>query len=891
MIDTNKGTIKKNGIFTLMLALCLLTVNAANYMPLPINFSSLLTYTNTNGLDTVPKTDTTPKKQIQIDTIDFKIATDGIDDIVEYTADDSAVYDVPTKKFYLYGKKNKVTYAQNNLSAPIIEFDQANDIMSAFLKKDSTGKIISRPIFEQDDLVSMADTLRFNLKTGKGITKNTYSKQGEIFIQSETLKKVDSNTLYAKRTKFTTCNLDKPHFAFVSNKVKIINQKAAFTGPVHPEFEDVPLPITFPFGIFPLKQGRRSGLLPPSFNTNEQLGLSLDGLGYYKILSDVWDITGRATIYSYGGYTAAVSPRYFKRYKYTGGLNIEYQNFKNVDRTGSKNFNLRWNHGSDFKARPGETFGANVNIASAKFNQNIPNNPGRRFTNTLTSSITYSKAWKDKPFNLTVSANHTQNNTTKSVQLDLPTVGFNVNTIYPFKKTERIGPEKWFENIGIGLSTNIRSNTTFFDTTGNFFKAATTNYRWGAQHSIPITLSLPSLGPLQIAPSVSYNESWHQKQLLRSWNNTNEKVDTTYRNGFFRTSNVSFGLNASTRIFGMFGFKKGSRIQAIRHEIRPQFGINYTPDINKDAFQIVQVTRTGVKNLLGKYDNSAASGPSPGRFGGITFGLDNIVQMKVADKTDTSAAATKKVSLIDGLNFRAAYNFLADSFKLSPINVEFRSNLFEKINISAGAQFSPYQEDSLGNQIDQLVWKKRALTLGALTQANISLSTSITGGKPENQANSQLQQQQLLRQANLSNANGMPLDEYEREAAYINNNPAEFADFSIPWDLNFSYALTYTRVRNTNYIGYSSQINQNINGGGSINLTPKWKFTLTGSYDITNTNLGLVTASISREMHCWQMNINYSKSQNNTFFNITINPKSSILRDLKINRTRYFFDF
>ncbi|MBK7885267.1 MAG: LPS-assembly protein LptD [Chitinophagaceae bacterium] len=279
-----------------------------------------------NTRDTIPVTDT----------FSFKKSASGLDAPVTYHADDSMILDVPTKKIILYGKETKVKYTDNELIAPHIEFDQRTNLVSAYLTKDSLGEVISYPTFLQADFKTVSDSIRFNMKTGKGLTKGTYTRQGEMYVYGEKIKKADSAVFYALNGRFTTCNLDTPHFAFVSKKIKFINKKMAFTGPVHPEVEGVPLPVVFPFGIYPLQQGRHSGFLAPTFTANDQLGLALEGLGYYKILSDNWDIVARGTLYSYGGWTFNASPRYVKRYRYQGSLGLDVQHFKDIDKAGQR---------------------------------------------------------------------------------------------------------------------------------------------------------------------------------------------------------------------------------------------------------------------------------------------------------------------------------------------------------------------------------------------------------------------------------------------------------------------------------------------------------------------------------------------------------------------------
>ncbi|RYY71044.1 MAG: LPS-assembly protein LptD [Chitinophagaceae bacterium] len=866
--------------------------NANFHISLTADTVPVTTAKNQNIADTIilPSSDSTALK---VDTFNFKIAKGALDVPVEYHADDSMVMSVPDKNIILYGKKSTVDYDNNNLEAPHIEYNQATNLVKAHLVKDSTGKVISYANFKQGDMTTKSDSILFNMKTGRGLTKGTYTVQGEMFVYAETIKRVDESVFYAKRGRFTTCNLDTPHFAFVSEKIKFINKKMAFTGPVHPEFEGVPVPIVLPFGIYPLTQGRHSGLLAPSFTANDQMGLALEGLGYYKILSDNWDVIARGTLYSYGGWTASLAPRYMKRYRYQGNIGLDIQRFKtnfkgDPDFTSSQTFNVRWSHNMDTKARPGVTFTANVNAGSTKFNEQVPNNPRLNFNNQLYSSISYAKVWKDRPYNIAISANHNQNSVSRLINVNLPDLVFNVNTLYPFRKKEQVGTPKWYENLGVALNTNAKSLTSFYDsdTLGTIPNQIRNNLQWGASHNIPITLSLPQLGPLQISPSVSYSERWYQQKSRYSWNGLLNKFDTTVSKGFYTAREMSFGLGASTRIFGMFAFNKG-RVKAIRHEIRPFVSISYRPDMNGRYFYTTQVDASGRTARFSEFDRSIYSPYSEGRFGGMSFGIDNNISMKVKDKKDTSAAAMKKVNLIDGLSIASSYNFLRDSFKLDPISMSARSNLFEKINITASALFDPYQTDSIGDRVDKLIWKNKPLSFGRMLSAQVSMQASFRGGDNDGKKNPQEQQ---LMDPNMYNNTGMPLDEYQQELAYISNNPGEFVDFSIPWDISLGYSFRFNKERNANLIGYANKISQDVNWNSSVNLSPKWKIGINGFYNITENELGTISMFLSREMHCWQMAINISPVGRFKFFNLTISPKSSLLRDVKVNRTRYFVD-
>lgn len=838
--------------------------------------------------DTIPVNalDTSLKKIRVTDTINVKISKDSLDAPVTYAASDSMVFDVPARKITLYNKSS-TKYKDLDLSAYKIEMDQEKQIVVASYTRDSTGNLVGRPKFLQGGNNMDSDSITYNIKTEKGITSSTYTTQGEMYVFGERIKRISENEFFALRGRFTTCNLDTPHFAFVANKLKFINQKLAISGPIHPEFEGVPVPVYVPFGFFPLSQGRHSGLLPPQFTANEQFGLGLEGLGYYKVLSDNFDVTLRSDIYSYGGYRLNLTPTYMKRYRYRGQFNLAYQNTRFLSDAGVKeyesnrSFNIYWSHSVDSKARPGTTFSANVNAGSTKFNRYVANNPTLNFQNQLNSSINYSKNWDNK-YNMTISANHNQNNNTRLVNLSLPNISFTATNFYPFQKKEFVGEPKWYEKLGIGLNSNVSSQASFYDSLFSFRQLIDT-FQWGAQHNIPITLSLPALGPLQIAPGISYQEKWYAQRFTRQWNRNSKKVDTVISKGFFTARDVSFSVGVNTAVFGTFaGFGKNSRIKAIRHVIRPSVSANYKPDLAKKHFYSTQIDTTGREFRFSPFDGTIHGAFGEGRFGGISFGVDNNLEMKVRSKTDTIEGSDSKIKLIDGFGFNGGYNFLADSFKLSIFNVYVRSTLFEKINITAGAVIDPYAVDASGFRQNRYVWQDGKYSLGRLTNGNIAISTSFRSKEKEKSKVEPGQQ-------NGDQGLPMTMEEQQAELNYIRSNPAEFADFNIDWSINVSYSLSFSRNFLADYSGFKTDVNSNLSLNGDFNLTPKWKMGMNTYYDFKTASIQSLTMFLSREMHCWQMSINVTPVGLYRYFNITINPKSSLLKDIRVNRSRYFY--
>jgi lipopolysaccharide assembly outer membrane protein LptD (OstA) len=249
----------------------------------------------------------------------------------------------------LYGKA-KTVYKDIELTAPKMELDQETQILTAVKSVDSTVNLSTGPILHKAENKFQSDTIRYNFKTQKGLTKNTYTMQGEMVMIAQDTKRI-GDVVYSRKGTISTCNLDDPHFGFRYDKIKVVNNKVAITGPIHPEFEGVPIPIYLPFGFFPMKQRKTFRYSLHQLYGNEDFGLGLEGLGYYKVLSPYFDVTTRANIYSYGGWTFNVVPTYRKRYRYQGQMNFSIQNTKynfkgDPDYLVNKSYQIMWSHSS-----------------------------------------------------------------------------------------------------------------------------------------------------------------------------------------------------------------------------------------------------------------------------------------------------------------------------------------------------------------------------------------------------------------------------------------------------------------------------------------------------------------------------------------------------------------
>jgi hypothetical protein len=363
------------------------------------------------------------------------------------------------------------------------------------------------------------------------------------------------------------------------------------------------------------------------------------------------------------------------------------------------------------------------------------------------------------------------------------------------------------------------------------------------------------------------------------------------------------GLGFNTAIYGKYEFKK-SRILAIRHVIRPTLSINYQPDLSSKHYYTDTVNTSGQTFRFSEFEGSLYSGYGEGKFGGMSFQLDNNVEMKLRPKrsknlTDLSAVTDstqqeggeavepeepKKIKLIDGYGLTASYNFFADSMKLSTIQMYFRTNLFEKINISAGATLDPYKVDSFGHSISKYAWTGGKFKVGRISSANIAVSATFQSKVKDDKKEQQKKQQMQ----DLRNDPALLADQ-QRLLDYMRQNPAQFVDFNIPWSISISYSLYFREQFKADYSGFEKIFTSASNFNGSFNLTPKWNFSVNGSFDFDTKKIQTFNMSVSREMHCWQLSINVNPTPPYKYFSFTISPKSGLLQDLKINRNRSFY--
>ncbi|MGB7785352.1 MAG: putative LPS assembly protein LptD [Salinimicrobium sp.] len=819
-------------------------------------------------------------------------------DQVVYTAEDYMRLSPRENRLYLYNNA-EVTYGDIHITAGKIILDNERNEVYAYGIPDSTGAYSQKPVFTQAQSEVRPDSIRFNFETEKALVFNSRTTQGEFKVLGQVTKRENDSVYYMRNVKFTTSeDEENPDYYFYARRIKFVPDKKIVSGLVNMYIADVPTPLGLPFGYFPMTDEETSGFIIPSFGEDNQRGYYLQNGGYYFAINDYVDLTVLGDYYTNGSYGLRMESSYALRYRFRGNLSFRYEKLLNSERgfpdfSESSIYNLRWYHTQDQKASPNSRFSASVNLGSSDYYQASTNqmNSGNRLTNTLSSSVSYSKTFPIEPqVNLSITATHSQNTNTKQINMTLPTVQASVARVYPFEP--KIGAKKGIiENIN--LQYNFRGENRFRTTDSLFFTPEMfRDATMGMQHSIPVTTNFKLLDYLSVTAGGNYTENWVFKTFERSYDEElqREVIDTI--NGFdsFRTYN--FNSSIGTTVYGMVNFSGKGKYQAIRHVMRPSISYNINPgfDYYYDSYTIPE-TADGQDERIVDYSRFQGTlyGP-PGKVfsSSIGFSLSNTFEAKVKDSVD---AEPRKVKLLNNLNFSTSYNLAGDSLKLSPISVRGSIPLAEKLDINFGTNLDIYALNNNNRRIDKLNINNGG-SLFRMTNANVSFgysfsSRDFSGGKE----NVNRLENQTFRNGGRPDdlfgkdmdTDGTFYDEHEEDVADEDPNQPEnqWYNFGIPWDLRLAYSMNYSNTARQNEISSHS-----LMFSGNVELSPKWTVGVSSGYDFVNQGFTLTQLRFARDLESWRMTFDWTPFGVYKQWNFFIGIKSSLLRDIKYEKRR-----
>ena len=818
-----------------------------------------------------------------------KQKSSGLDAPVEYAAADSMVYDAEVGLAFLYGKA-KVNYQDMQLDAAAITMNMDSSLVHATGRRDSTGTLHDKPVYRQGSDNYDSENMSFNFETKKGFISNVATTQGNGFLQSQNSKRTDDGTLYLQHAKYTTCDAEHPHFYLKLSRAKVQPGKETIFGPAYLVVEDVPLPIAIPYGFFPFNKSYTSGFIMPTYGDETNRGFYLRDGGYYFAVNDHFDVKALGEIYTKGSWGLSGETNYNRRYHYSGNFYVSYlrtvEGEKNMpDYSVTKSLKVQWSHRKDPKASPNSTFSARVNFASENYERkNLESmyNPLSYSQSTRASSVSYSRTFPSIGLNLSTSANLSQNMRDSSVAVTLPDLSITLNRVYPFRRKRQAGKERWYEKISFSYSGQLSNSITTKES--KLFKSnIVKDWRNGMQHNIPIDANFQLFKYINISPNFSFHDMMYMKRVKRDWDDERqvEVRDTTY--GFYNLYDWRVGISANTTLYGFYKpWKKlfGDKIMAIRHVFKPNVSFSYAPDFTTSRYgyfdSYVKTDEFGNVSTVtySPYEGALYGYPTGKKQGMVNMSVSNNVEMKV--KSDKDSTGMKKISLIDELSGSLSYNFAAKTRPWSDLNMRVRLKLTESYTFSMAANFATYaykfDENGHVTTSDRTEWSYGRFGRFSGMSQNLSytfnnsslnkLRNLFTGKKNEEKEDldvSDDEDSEDLEDANLDpDIKKAKKGGKKKEKAQVDKDG--YLSFSMPWSFTVSYGISMfedrskqIKVRN---MRYPFSFNQTLNFSGFLRIAEGWNITFSSGYDFNFHRLSMTTASLSRDLHCFEMSCN-----------------------------------
>lgn len=837
----------------------------------------------------------------------------GLDSTVVYTARDSLIYNFDKRTADLFGKA-KADYKAMHLTGPRITVDHVSKTMHSSAASDSTGKPSELPVFTDQSGSFTAEVMTYNYQTRKGDTTGFSSQDEEGFYRGRKVRRMPGGELYIKDGVYTTCDLEEPHYWFEGSDMKIVPGDRLVSRPfvmyIHPEIFHRRLPkipiLALPFMSVPISNKRASGFLVPGLGSGGKRGTYFSDFGYFWAIDDYTDLRLEGDYALNGSWRAGQRFRYKYRGQVEGTVESEFETVlvNHPDDPAYEEFsnrNIRILHHQQFD--PTSKLDLNLQYLGGDREFDVSSiNLENIITQQATSYASFLKSWDSGNRVLSIGYQRVDGLDTDNLT---QTVSGSIyqSQIYPFRSDLQGLDDDWRSRLW--LQPSVSFSGTFSDVsqvrtdfyTGNagvefgYLHDFAPGYRATVTQGVNIQrldqqkTGVPDLSGTRVElPFKVQSTLFRYLNLTPSVTFTNYRVNRTRAydadGSAFRTvdepdsySTMVFQLDAQTRLYGVLntGFLENLvGLKAIRHTFIPTVSFIANPDYRGTGYDYYGSYPSGRYN---RFEDSLYPGVlEERRYVGVT--LQNLFHGKfrnpgaVADTDGDGQSADRTVQLLS-LTATGGYNFAAETFPISPLNITLSSNaIAPAFQMTAGANYDFYAFDyATGQRVNQLNSKAGGGLLRFLN-GYLNMSVDVSGT---------LRSHYDVER----DREGAPYVSKVQQAIFRDRlTNGEVVQFSplLPWSLRASLYLysdkTDPRTPTSSAL---------LNTSARVSLSRNWQAGVNTSYDLKTKEFIYPTLVLYRDLHDFQFSFQYVPSGEYRSYMIEIAMKPPQLRDLRIS--------
>lgn len=903
---------------------------AALLMLLPLLTAGAQEVEFTEPGDSLKVIELTDSLQVPVDSAATVQEEDGVDTLVHYAAD-SIDFDVIRRVTYLNGNAS-ILYKDMRLDAGQIIVDWDAQLLTAHPLPDTVFAdsartvidsvvMIGKPHFRQgrDDFVG--DEIAYNMDSRIGRVLGGMTEYQDGYYYGEQFKRLDDDVLSVYSGEFTTCDHDPPHYHFHSQKLKILVGDRVLAKPVVLYFEDVPV-MAVPYGIFPSRHGRTSGIIIPTFGESASQGRFLRDIGYYWAPSQYMDLIGSIDYFEKFGVLGRGEYRYAKRYVLNGSTKFSFD----TQRQGStrrRDYSASSSHSHIIDPNTRLNVSASY-TSSERFNQDV-GSVQDQLNQSVRSNATLNKSWNNSPWSLSANMGYTQNIRLDTWSASLPAITLNHKSgmLFPPPKAPRgirgaVAPKEvrppWYRNFTWSYSATYRNdlsrNNSFkeegrrlglIDLEGNQGSDQTIygddslsiTQKDGLTHSTSLSATARVLKYVQLNPRISAKSVWTRRVV--EYEAQDKALDREDESGFFAQNTFNLSTSASTKMYGLAERPFGMGA-SFRHVMTPSVSFTYRPDFSDEAWGYYRTVSLpdGRSCTYDRFRDVAAT--PKGLSERFTFRLDHLFQMKTGDPEENTERKYDLLSV--GMN--TGVDMKKDSLKWDNLRTSLRTSIpgtlfgpVTGLSLETTTTHSLYQQSG-GTRINRYYWERDNAVWYApleLTNASFNIGFAVRAQtlgslfgigrvrKPPGEADSL---------AAVSDSVEIPLNPADIEdpaRSYTPPPPMTTGRQQGPSQLH-QMPLNIRVSMRTSRDFISDTKTSSLSTSSTFSLTPRYEISFDYNYDLERREVRNVGVSVTRDLHCWDASFTWSPTGYRQGYFLRIGLKSPQLRDVKIERQR-----